>query len=62
MFQQTPHHYGDRFHLIDDAFSQSLLTKLCMTETVQPELNRIVQKLYTNLVMAAANEVFPKIN
>lgn len=59
---QTSHHYGDHFHLIDDAFSQSLLTQLSIAETSQPELNRIVQKLYTNLVMAAANTIFPQMH
>ena len=58
---ELKHHYGDRFHLIDDLFSQSLLTKLCISETQQPEMNRIVQQLYTNLVTSAANQIFPKI-
>jgi uracil phosphoribosyltransferase len=58
---ELKHHYGERFHLVDDLFSQSLLTKLCVPETQQPEMNRIVQLLYTNLVMSAANQIFPKI-
>ena len=58
---ELKHHYGERFHLIDDLFSQSLLTKLCISETQQPEMNRIVQQLYTNLVTSAANQIFPKI-
>lgn len=58
---ELKHHYGDRFHLIDDFFSQSLLTKLCLETTEQPELNRIVQKLYTQLIVNAANTLFPKV-
>ncbi len=58
---ELKHHYGDHFHLIDDYFSQSLLTKLCIQEIKQPEMNRLVHKLYTNLMIAAANQLFPKI-
>jgi uracil phosphoribosyltransferase len=56
------HHYGQNFHLVDDLFSQSLLTQLSQDQTLQPELNRIVQKLYEHLMMTAANQLFPKIN
>jgi uracil phosphoribosyltransferase len=59
---EQKHHYGDRFHLIDDIFSQTLLTELCTPKMTQPVLNQTLQKLYTNLVMAAANRVFPKIS
>ena len=58
--ENLKHHYGNNFHLIDDVFSQSLLTKLSLDQTGQPELNRIVQKLYEILMMTAANQLFPK--
>ncbi len=54
------HHYGNQFHLIDDPFSQSLLTQLCLPETKQPHIHRIVEKLYTNLIMSACMQLFPR--
>jgi uracil phosphoribosyltransferase len=58
---ELKHHYGNQFHLIDDPFSQSLLTQLCLPETKQPHIHRMVEKLYTNLIMSACTQLFPRL-
>ncbi len=54
------HHYGERFHLIDDLFLQTLLTELCQAQTKQPQINRLVELLYNGLIVKAANQMFPR--
>lgn len=58
---ELKHHYGSQFHLIDDSFSQSLLTQLCSAETKQPDIHRIIEQLYTHLMMTASNQLFPRM-
>jgi len=54
------HHYGDRFYLIQDIFLQTLLTRLCIEQTTQPEINRLVEQLYKGILTYSANQLFPK--
>lgn len=59
MNTQQEHHYGSRFHLIQDPFLQTLLTQLCLDQTTQPVINQIVYQLYSGLVRHAATQLFP---
>jgi uracil phosphoribosyltransferase len=56
------HHYGSNFHLVGDTFLQTLLTELCQQQTMQPQINRLVQLLYNGLIVHAANSLFPQKN
>lgn len=53
------HHYGPQFNLINNIYLENLLTKLCVPETTQPEINRLIEKLYLGLVEAAVNKFLP---
>jgi uracil phosphoribosyltransferase len=53
------HHYGPQFHLLDNVYLESLLTRLCTPETTQPEINSLVQRLYLGLIENAVNSLFP---
>lgn len=55
------HHYGPHFHLIENAFLQSLLTELCQSKTTQPQLNRLIKEIYHGLISSTANLCFPQI-
>jgi len=44
------HHYGPRVHIIDHPLLNGLLAKLCSPETFQPEINRLVESLYTQMI------------
>lgn len=53
------HHYGTQFNLIDNPYLESLLARLCLPDTKQPEINNLVKKLYLGLIEAAVNQCFP---
>ena len=54
------HHYGPNVHLVGNPYLLSLLANLCAKETVQPQVNRLVETLYTDLVTMAVNQEFPR--
>ena len=53
---QIEHRYGENVHLLNDLVSASLLARLCRIETVQPQVDQLVQALYTQLFIAASNQ------
>jgi uracil phosphoribosyltransferase len=40
------HEYGERVHLLSFPYPMALLTRLCMQQTHQPEINHLVAALY----------------
>lgn len=54
---QLRHHYGESVTILDDVGALSLLAKLCVAETVQPDFNRLIELLYTRLFWAAAESL-----
>lgn len=52
------HHYGPQVHLLDSPFFNGVLAKLCASETRQPEINRLVELLYTHLIATAVEQEF----
>lgn len=58
--QEIFHHYGPNVHIIDNPFLNGLLAKLCSPNCEQPEINRIVEVLYTHLISITVNNEFDK--
>lgn len=56
--QELQHLYGSQVHLIDNPFLNGLLARLCSPECEQPEINRIVEVLYTHLISITVNNEF----
>ncbi|WP_415063289.1 uracil phosphoribosyltransferase [Bdellovibrio sp.] len=56
--QELTHHYGPQVHIIDSPFLNGLLARLCSPESFQPEINRIVEVLYTHLISITVNNEF----
>lgn len=56
--QELAHHYGAHVHIIDSPFLNGLLAQLCSPQCFQPEINRIVEVLYTHLISIAVNNQF----
>lgn len=56
------HRYGRQVHLIDNPFLSGVLARLCSPETFQPEINRLVELLYSHLISVAVNEQFAQEN
>ena len=59
-FSAIDHKYSDNFYIFENPYTQSLLSKLCRSETVQPELNHLIFKLYRKLLIEAVNVFFPR--
>lgn len=57
---QVNHHYGPQVHILNNLFLNGLLSKLCAPETVQPEINHLVEILYHNLLIEVMNNEFPQ--
>ena len=56
------HHYGPRVHILNNPFLHTLLARLCSPETFQPEIDRLVELLYTHLISIVVNKEFEKEN
>ncbi|MBX3039167.1 MAG: uracil phosphoribosyltransferase [Bdellovibrionaceae bacterium] len=52
------HHYGPQVRFLDNHFLNGVLAKLCSAETHQPEINRLVELLYTQLIAEAVDKEF----
>lgn len=57
---ELEHKYGKQVHLVGNPYLLSLLATLCSKETVQPQVNRLVATLYTDLITMAVNQEFPR--
>lgn len=56
--QELKHQYGAQVHIIDSPFLNGLLAQLCSPQCFQPEINRIVEVLYTHLISITVNNQF----
>ncbi|MFP5387214.1 MAG: uracil phosphoribosyltransferase [Bacteriovoracia bacterium] len=54
------HHYGKNVHLISSPLMLSLLAKLGSPDTHQPQINQLVEMLYSNLIDNVIDCVFPR--
>lgn len=57
---QIKHHYGENVHILSSPLMQTLLARLGSPETKQPEINRLVEKLYHYLSDVAFDVVLPR--
>lgn len=57
---EIPHRYGENVHLVGNPFSLTQLCTLCAKGVVQPQVNRLVALLYTDLVKLVINSEFPR--
>lgn len=60
MSQKLEHFYGPQVHILDNSYLNGLLAKLCSPETYQPEINHLVEMLYSHLLTVVMNDQFPK--
>lgn len=56
---EKKHFYGPQVHLLEDPFLQSELAKLSSVKTMQPDISRLVKKLYVELVRLAVRKWVP---
>lgn len=58
---EIEHHYGKNVHIISSPLMLSLLAKLGSPATTQPQINELVEMLYSNLIDNVLDSVFPRI-
>jgi uracil phosphoribosyltransferase len=54
------HHYGKNVHLVANPLLLSQLAVLCAKGTFQPQINRLVATLYTDLIKMVVNAELPR--
>lgn len=54
----TTHNYGPQVHLVQTPLASELLARLCHPETEQPQINRLVQIMYSHLMGAVIDSQF----
>ncbi len=57
---EIKHHYGDNVHILYDPLVATQLARLCTAQTVQPEINFLVESLYRYLVSQVVSAEFPR--
>ncbi len=57
---EVEHLYGEKVHILSNTMAQTLLTRLCAPQTIQPELNNLVERLYGVLLESVLNSLMPK--
>lgn len=53
------HHYGDHVHFFDHPHLLGLLARLCQPKTYQPEINHLINYLYSQLLDETVKNFFP---
>lgn len=56
---EITHFYGPQVHILNNVYLNGLLAKLCSPETFQPEINHLVEMLYSHLLTNVMNDQFP---
>lgn len=54
------HHYGKNVHLLSSPLMLSLLAKLGSPDTHQPQINQLVEMLYSHLIDNVIDSLFPR--
>ncbi len=57
---KVEHFYGPNVHILNNTYLNGLLATLCEPKTFQPQINQLVEILYTHLLTTVMNEQFPK--
>jgi uracil phosphoribosyltransferase len=57
---ELSHRYGKNVHLVGNPFLLSQLATLCQKGVIQPQINRLVETLYSDLVKTVINAEFPR--
>lgn len=56
---EIEHCYGGNVHILDNIYTQTILSQLCEPKVVQPRLNKLVSFCYQQLLRDAVNFLLP---
>jgi uracil phosphoribosyltransferase len=57
---EIEHKYGPRVHILANPVMQSVLARIGRPETVQPQVNHLMERLYEFLILEACNALLPR--
>jgi uracil phosphoribosyltransferase len=57
---EIPHAYGGQVHIFADVLGLSMLARLGHPDTQQPDVNRLLERLYNILYSGVVNHLFPR--
>lgn len=60
VLSELSHGYGPHVHILAHPLAMTWLSRLCATSTHQPEISRLVSRLYEDMVIAVINHAFPR--
>lgn len=60
VLSEMSHLYGPQVHILADPYLLSLLSRLCQQETIQPEINRLVEVIYRHLTGIVVAHELPR--
>jgi uracil phosphoribosyltransferase len=60
VLSEVEHKYGANVHILNDPCMSSWLARLCSPQTFQPQINSLVDYLYTGLLKTVMNQEFPQ--
>ncbi len=59
---EISHHYGKNVHILSSPLMLSLLAQLGSPATKQPQINQLVEMLYTHLFENVVDTLFPRVS
>ena len=59
---ELEHEYGEGVHILSDVLALSLLARLGHPKTIQPDFNRLLERLYGILFDSVVNHAFPRVD
>jgi uracil phosphoribosyltransferase len=59
--KELEHFYGEKYHILDDVFTQTLLSFVCREEYKQPTINHLIKDLYDYLLAHVLSKEFPSL-
>lgn len=60
LVREGNHLYGQHFHLVDDLYAQTVLSRFCHLQTKQPQISHLVRQMTQLLMLAAIQKIFPR--
>ncbi len=57
---EIDHKYGQRVHILSNPVMQSVLARIGRPDTVQPQVNHLMERLYEFLILEASNTLLPR--
>ncbi len=60
VLSERDHEYGPGVHILSDPYLISFLARLCHPDTIQPNINRLVDVIYRHLVGIVVAHEFPR--